>query len=101
MVVKEINDVGGFDVGGKKYKFNIVVLDDKYLFSEVAVNVKCLKVQNNMLMVFMFYFGGVFVIQVFNEQDNFIFGVYISVLNMIECGNKFILCILLFFVGYV
>src|SRR3954462_2559169 len=47
MAAKEINDAGGFDVGGKKYKFNIVALDDKYSPSEAAVNAKRLKAQNN------------------------------------------------------
>ena len=40
---KEINDAGGFEVGGKKYTLNIVPLDDKYSPSEAAVNAKRLR----------------------------------------------------------
>ena len=37
MAAKEINDAGGIEVGGKKYKINLVALDDKYAPSESAV----------------------------------------------------------------
>jgi branched-chain amino acid transport system substrate-binding protein len=88
MAAKEINDAGGFEVGGKKYKFNIVALDDKYSPSEAAVNAKRLKAQNN-------------AIQAFNEQDNFILGAYTSVPAMTERGNKLTLRIPPSFAGYV
>jgi branched-chain amino acid transport system substrate-binding protein len=101
MAAKEINDAGGFDVGGKKYKFNIVALDDKYSPSEAAVNAKRLKAQNNTPMVFTPHSGGAFAIQAFNEQDNFILGAYTSVPNMTERGNKLTLRIPPSFAGYV
>jgi branched-chain amino acid transport system substrate-binding protein len=101
MAAKEINDAGGFDVGGKKYKFNIVALDDKYSPSEAAVNAKRLKAQYNAPMVFTPHSGGAFAIQAFNEQDNFILGAYTSVPNMTERGNKLTLRIPPSFAGYV
>jgi branched-chain amino acid transport system substrate-binding protein len=101
MAAKEINDAGGFDVGGKKYKFNIVALDDKYSPSEAAVNAKRLKAQNNAPMVFTPHSGGAFAIQAFNEQDNFILGAYTSVPAMTERGNKLTLRIPPSFAGYV
>ncbi|MBM6579074.1 ABC transporter substrate-binding protein [Microvirga sp. BT689] len=101
MAAKEINDAGGFDVGGKKYKFNIVALDDKYSPSEAAVNAKRLKAQNNAPMIFTPHSGGAFAIQAFNEQDNFILGAYTSVPNMTERGNKLTLRIPPSFAGYV
>ncbi|WP_201751890.1 ABC transporter substrate-binding protein [Microvirga arsenatis] len=101
MAAKEINDAGGFEVAGKKYKFNIVALDDKYSPSEAAVNAKRLKAQNNTPMVFTPHSGGAFAIQAFNEQDNFILGAYTSVPNMTERGNKLTLRIPPSFAGYV
>ncbi|MBL0403361.1 ABC transporter substrate-binding protein [Microvirga aerilata] len=101
MAAKEINEAGGFEVGGKKYKFNIVALDDKYSPSEAAVNAKRLKSQNNTPMVFTPHSGGAFAIQAFNEQDNFILGAYTSVPNMTERGNKLTLRIPPSFAGYV
>jgi branched-chain amino acid transport system substrate-binding protein len=101
MAAKEINDAGGFEVGGKKYKFNIVALDDKYSPSEAAVNAKRLKAQNNAPMIFTPHSGGAFAIQAFNEQDNFILGAYTSVPAMTERGNKLTLRIPPSFAGYV
>ncbi|HEY8384331.1 MAG TPA: ABC transporter substrate-binding protein [Microvirga sp.] len=101
MAAKEINDAGGFEVGGKKVKFNIVSLDDKYSPSEAAVNAKRLKAQYNTPMVFTPHSGGAFAIQAFNEQDNFILGAYTSVPTMTERGNKLTLRIPPSFAGYV
>jgi branched-chain amino acid transport system substrate-binding protein len=101
MAAKEINDAGGFEVAGKKYKFNIVALDDKYSPSEAAVNAKRLRAQNNVPMVFTPHSGGAFAIQAFNEQDNFILGAYTSVPQMTERGNKLTLRIPPSFAGYV
>jgi branched-chain amino acid transport system substrate-binding protein len=101
MAAKEINDAGGFEVAGKKYKFNIVALDDKYSPSEAAVNAKRLKAQNNVPMVFTPHSGGAFAIQAFNEQDNFILGAYTSVPQMTEKGNKLTLRIPPSFAGYI
>lgn len=101
MAAKEIGDAGGFDVGGKKYKFNIVALDDKYSPSEAAVNAKRLKAQYNAPMVFTPHSGGVAAIQAFNEQDNFILGAYTSVPSVTERGNKLSLRIPPSFAGYV
>ena len=35
MAAEEINNAGGVEVNGKKYKFNVVPLDDKYLPNEL------------------------------------------------------------------
>ncbi|HEX2510223.1 MAG TPA: ABC transporter substrate-binding protein [Microvirga sp.] len=101
MAAKEINDAGGFEVGGKKYKFNIVALDDKYSPSEAAVNAKRLRAQSNVPMVLTPHSGGAFAIQAFNEQDNFILGAYTSVPTIVEKGNKLTLRIPPSFPGYI
>jgi branched-chain amino acid transport system substrate-binding protein len=101
MAAKEIKDAGGFEVGGKKYVFAVVPLDDKYSPSEAAVNAKRLKAQYNTPMVFTPHSGGVFAIQAFNEQDGFILGAYTSVPTVTERGNKLTLRIPPSFAGYV
>lgn len=101
MAAKEISDAGGFEVGGEKCKFNIVSFDDKYSPSEAAVNAKRLKAQYNTPMIFTPHSGGVFALQAFNEEDNFIIGAYTSVPTVTERGNKLTLRIPPSFAGYV
>jgi branched-chain amino acid transport system substrate-binding protein len=98
---KEINDAGGFEVGGKKYTLNVVALDDKYSPSEAAVNAKRLRAQNKVPIVFCPHSGGGFAIQAFNDQDGFILGAYTSVPQITERGNKLTLRIPPSFAGYV
>lgn len=101
MAAKEINDGGGLEVGGKKYKLEVVGLDDKYSPSEAAVNAKRLRAQYKAPIVFCPHSGGNFAMQAFNEQDGFIVGAYTSVPQMTERGNKLTLRIPPSFAGYV
>ena len=98
---KEINDAGGLEVGGKKYKIEVVALDDKYSPSEAAVNAKRLRAQYKAPIVFCPHSGGNFALQAFNEQDGFIIGAYTSVPQMTERGNKLTLRIPPSFAGYI
>jgi branched-chain amino acid transport system substrate-binding protein len=98
---KEINDAGGLEVGGKKYKIEVVALDDKYSPSEAAVNAKRLRAQYKAPIVFCPHSGGNFAMQAFNEQDGFIIGAYTSVPQMTERGNKLTLRIPPSFAGYI
>ncbi len=100
MAAKEINDSGGFEVGGKKYKIDVVALDDKYAPSEAAVNAKRLRSQYKAAVVFCPHSGGNFAMQAFNEQDGFIVAAYTSVPQMTERGNKLTLRIPPSFAGY-
>ncbi len=88
MAAKEVNDAGGFQVGGKTYKVNVVGLDDRYAPSEAAVNARRLRAQNGAPMVFVPHSGGVAAVQAFNEQEGFILGAYTSVPAVTERGNK-------------
>ena len=101
LAAKEINDAGGLEVGGKKYKLEVVGLDDKYSPSEAAVNAKRLRSQYKAPIVFCPHSGGNFAMQAFNEQDGFIIGAYTSVPQMTERGNKLTLRIPPSFAGYV
>lgn len=100
MAANEINGAGGIDVGGKKYKLEVVALDDKYSPSEAAVNAKRLRSQYKAPVVFCPHSGGNFAMQAFNEQDGFIVAAYTSVPQMTERGNKLTLRIPPSFAGY-
>ncbi|MGJ7909813.1 ABC transporter substrate-binding protein [Neobacillus sp. LXY-1] len=88
MAAEEINGGGGIDVAGKKYKLNIVSLDDKYLPNEAGANAKRLVQENKTPIIFTPHSGGVFALQVFNQQDKFIIGAYTSEPKVSEVGNK-------------
>src|SRR3954462_5686201 len=74
MAADEINSEGGSEVGGKKYKLNIVSLDGKYLPNEAGANAKRLIQENKTPIIFTPHSGGVFALQVFNQQDKFLIG---------------------------
>lgn len=88
MAAEEINESGGFEVKGKKYKLNIVSLDDKYLPNEAGNNAKRLVQENKTPIIFTPHSGGVFAMQVFNQQEKFIIGAYTSEPKITEVGNK-------------
>lgn len=88
MAAEEINNSGGFEVKGKKYKLNIVSLDDKYLPNETGANAKRLLQENKTPIIFTPHSGGVFAMQVFNQQQKFIIGAYTSEPKVTEVGNK-------------
>lgn len=88
MAAEEINSAGGIEVGGKKYNLNIVPLDDKYLPNEAGANAKRLIQENKTPIIFTPHSGGVFALQVFNQQDKFIIGAYTSEPKVSEVGNK-------------
>ncbi len=87
MAVAEINAAGGVDVGGKKVKFNVVALDDRYSPSEAALNAKRLVEQNKAAVVFCPHSGGIFAIQAFNQQEGFLLAGYSSVPSITQRGN--------------
>lgn len=87
MAVKEIN-AAGFEVKGKKYKFEVVSLDDKYAPSEAAINARRLVQQSQTAVVFVPHAGGVFALQAFNQTENFLLMAYTSVPKVTETGNK-------------
>lgn len=87
MAAEEIN-AEGFEVNGETYKVNIVALDDKYLPDETASNAKRLVQEHETPIIYTPHSGGVFALQVFNEQDNFIIGAYSSEPSLTEQGNS-------------
>jgi branched-chain amino acid transport system substrate-binding protein len=88
MAADEVNAAGGFEVNGKKYKLNVVSLDDKYLPNEAGANAKRLVQENKPPIIFTPHSGGIFALQVFNQLDKFIIGAYSSEPHITEVGNK-------------
>jgi branched-chain amino acid transport system substrate-binding protein len=88
MAAEEINGNGGIEVAGKKYKVEIVSLDDRYSPSEAAVNARRLVQQSKTPIVITPHSGGAYALQAFNVQDGFLLGAYTSVPAMTERGNE-------------
>lgn len=87
LAVEEINQ-DGFEVNGETFTLNLISLDDEYLPNETASNGKRLVQENNTPIIFTPHSGGVFALQVFNEQENFIIGAYSSEPAITEQGNS-------------
>ena len=87
LAADELN-AANLEVGGKKVKFEIVPLDDKYNPSETAINAQCLVQQYKTPAVLVPHSGGIFALQTTNERNNFIVLAYSSVPQITDRGNK-------------
>ncbi|GAA0805021.1 ABC transporter substrate-binding protein [Cupriavidus gilardii] len=100
MAVDELN-ASGVEVGGKKVKFEVVALDDKYAPAESAINARRLVQQHKTPAVFVPHSGGIFALQAFNEQEKFIVMAYSSVPRITDAGNKLTIRIPPAYTGYI
>lgn len=100
MAAAEIN-AKGLDIGGKKYKVEIVALDDKYNPSETGINVQRLIQQHKTPAVLVPHSGGVFAVQAFNEKSNVMLLAYTSLGQVTARGNKMTIRIPPDFTGYI
>lgn len=101
MAAEEINEAGGFEVGGETYTINLQSLDDKYMPNDAAQNAKRLVQEENAKFIFMPHSGGVYASQVFNEQDDFIIMAYSSEPGIVEQQNPLTIRIPPGYDGYV
>lgn len=100
MAAAEIN-AAGFEVGGKKYKLEIVALDDKYNPSETAINAQRLVQEHKTPAILVPHAGGSLAVQTTNEQQKLLLLSYTSVPQVIARGNKLTLRIPPEFTAYV
>ena len=100
MAVAEINATNP-EVAGKKVKFEIVALDDKYNPSETAINAQRLVQQHKTAAILVPHSGGIFALQTTNERSNFIVLAYSSVPQITAKGNKLTLRIPPEYTGYI
>lgn len=87
LAADELN-AANLEVGGKKVKFEIVPLDDKYNPAETAINAQRLAQQHKAAAILVPHSGGIFALQTTNERSNFIVLAYSSVPQITERGNK-------------
>src|SRR6478609_548795 len=87
MAVAEIN-AAGFEVAGKKYKLEIVALDDKYNPSETAINAQRLVQEHKTPAILVPHSGGIFALQTQNEAQKYLVLAYTSVPQVTARGNK-------------
>lgn len=100
MAVNEIN-AGGFEVAGKKYKLEVVALDDKYNPSETAINAQRLVQEHKTPAILVPHSGGSFAVQTTNEQQKYLLLSYTSVPQVTARGNKLTLRIPPEFTSYI
>lgn len=81
-------DTKGFEIGGKKVKFEIVALDDEYNPSKTAVNAQRLVQQDKVSTILVPHSGGIFAVQTRNQQQNLLLLAYSSLPEITERGNK-------------
>jgi branched-chain amino acid transport system substrate-binding protein len=87
MAAEEVNQAG-IEVAGKKIKFEIDALDDKYNPSETAINARRLAEEDKAVVVLVPHAGGCFAVQTSNEQNNLFLLAYTSVPQIAQRGNK-------------
>jgi branched-chain amino acid transport system substrate-binding protein len=100
MAAAEIN-AAGFEVAGKKYKLEIVALDDKYNPSETAINAQRLVQEHKTPAILVPHSGGSFALQTNNEAQKYLLLSYTSVPQVTARGNKLTLRIPPEFTGYI
>jgi len=83
----EVNGAG-FEVGGKKYKLEIVALDDKYNPSETAINAQRMVQEDKTPVILVAHSGGTYALQTTNEQQKYLVVAYTSLPQITERGNK-------------
>jgi branched-chain amino acid transport system substrate-binding protein len=100
MAAAEIN-AAGLEVGGKKYKLEIVPLDDKYNPSETAINAQRLVQEHKTAAILVPHSGGSFALQTTNEAQKYLLLSYTSVPQITARGNKLTLRIPPEFTSYI
>ena len=100
MAANEVN-AKGLEVGGKKYKLEIVALDDKYNPSETAINAQRLVQEHKAPAILVPHSGGIFAVQTNNEQQKLLLLAYSSVPQITARNNKLTLRIPPEFTSYI
>ena len=100
MAAAEIN-AAGLDVAGKKYKLDIVALDDKYNPSETAINAQRLVQESKTAAILVPHSGGIYALQTNNEAQKYLLLAYSSTPQIAARGNKLTLRIPPEFTSYI
>jgi branched-chain amino acid transport system substrate-binding protein len=91
MAMEEINAKGGITVAGKKYKIEIISLDDRYKPDLTVQNARRMVSLDKVPAVFCPHSGGILAIMNFNEKEEFIVMGYTTHPKIVEMGNKLVI----------
>jgi branched-chain amino acid transport system substrate-binding protein len=91
MGIEEINVKGGITVAGKKYKIEVVSLDDRYKPDLTVQNARRMVSLDKVPAVFCPHSGGILAMMNFNEKEDFIVMGYSTHPKIVEMGNKLII----------
>ncbi len=88
MAADEIAEAGGFEVAGRRVRFEIVSMDDRYLPYETATAVRRLLQQRRPSVIFVPHAGGIRAVQEINTTEpKFLLAAYSSEPSILEAEN--------------
>jgi branched-chain amino acid transport system substrate-binding protein len=88
MAADEIAEAGGFEVAGRRVRFEIVSMDDRYLPYETATAATRMLQQRRPPVIFVPHAGGIRAVQELNVQEpKFLLAAYSSEPSILEAGN--------------
>lgn len=88
MAVDEIAESGGFEVDGRRVRFQLVTADDRYLPYETATAARRLLQQRRPSIIFVPHAGGIRAVQEMNTNEpRFLLAAYSSEPSVLEAGN--------------
>ena len=90
MAAEEINAKGGITVAGKKYKIEVVGLDDQYKPDLTAQNARRMSSLDNVRVIMNPTAGGSFAMMNFNEKEGFLILSGTTDPGVVNKGNKLV-----------
>jgi branched-chain amino acid transport system substrate-binding protein len=88
MAVDELAQAGGFEVDGRRVRFELVTADDRYLPYETATAARRLLQQRRPSIIFVPHAGGIRALQEMNTRPpQFLLAAYSSEPSVLEAGN--------------
>jgi branched-chain amino acid transport system substrate-binding protein len=91
MAMEEVNGKGGITAGGKKYRVEIISLDDRYKPDLAVQNARRMVSLDKVPAVFCPHSGGILAMMNFNEKEEFIIMGYTTHPKIVESGNKLVI----------
>lgn len=91
MGIEEINAKGGIAVSGKKFKIELVSLDDRYKPDLAVQNARRMVSLDKVPAVFCPHSGGILAMMNFNEKEDLIVMGYTTHPKIVEMGNKLVI----------
>ena len=91
MAMEEINGKGGITVGGKKYRIELISLDDRYKPDLAVQNARRMVSLDKVPAVYCPHSGGILAMMNFNEKEDFIVMGYSTHPKIVEMGNKLVI----------